>query len=282
MMRDRPPLTCVIDPTLALTQHGLSLTQQLAQEVELWIAREFWHILDNPIFYQQHPELVTPKEVGLAYPQRKGIDLDETLRSLQAWERFRRSQDLAGLNLFWLGDSPEKSYLPKRRSLDIFWRWELIAQSLDHKIELNQPNQGTDDVIPLFVRDTVALAASLDSVMILSHKRSTDFEQHLPPQICQILEQWGFLCKEITGKDSMVELERKALHHTLIQSNTAKFLWSGMHLAILHLLISVNPKMNIESSLMSVNSCSILEDSNVKEELKELPSINIKGFWYSL
>jgi hypothetical protein len=280
MMRDRPPLTCVIDPTLALTSHGLSLTQQLAQELELWIAREFWHILDNPIFYQQHPELVTPKAVGFAqYPQKTGISLDETLRSLQAWERFRRSQDLAGLNLFWLGDSPEKSYLPKNRSLDIFWRWELIAQSLDRSIELNQE---TDDVIPLFVRDTVALAASLDSVMILSHKRSADFEQNLPPQICQILEQWGFLCEEITANDSMVELERKALRRILVQSDTAKFLWSGLHLAILHLLISVNPEINMESSLISVNPCLILEDFNTKKRLKDLPSVNIKVFWYLL
>ncbi len=280
MMRDRPPLTCVIDPTLALTQYGLPLTQQLAQELELWIAREFWHILDNPIFYHQHPELVTPKEVGIAqYPQKTGINLDETVRSLKEWERFRRSQDLAGLNLFWVGDSPENSYLPKSRSLEIFWRWELIAQFLDHKIALNQR---TEDVISLFARDTVALAASLDSAIVLSHKRSTDFEQNLPPQICQTLEQWGFLCEEITVNDSMVELERKALHRIFIQSNTAKFLWSGMHLAILHLLISVNPNVDEESSLISVNSCSALENFNTKTRLKNLPSINIKGFWYLL
>jgi hypothetical protein len=279
-MRDHPPLTCVIDPTLALTQYGLSLTQQLAQELELWIAREFLHILDNPIFYQQHPELITPKEIGTAqYPEIEGSGLEETLRSLKEWERFRRSQDLAGLNLFWLGDSPEKSYLPKSRSLETFWRWELIAQSLDHKIALNQR---TNDVIPLFVRDTVALAASLGSAMILSHKRSTEFEQNLPPQICRTLKQWGFLCEEITENNSMVALEREALHHIFIQSNTAKFLWSGLDLAILHLLVSVKPKIGAESSLISIDSCSTFEEFNIKTEFRELPSINIKGFWYLL
>jgi hypothetical protein len=279
MMRDRPQFTCVIDPTLVLTQYGLSITRQLAQEVELWIAREFWQILDNPTFYLQHPELVKPREIGTAqYFEKTGIGLDETLRSLKEWERFCRSQDLAGLNLFWLGDSLEKSYLPKSRSLDILWQWELIAQALEQNTKLNQR---TDDVIPIFVRDTVALAASLGSAMILTHKRPIDFEQNLPPQTCQTLEHWGFPCEEITLNDPMVELERKALHHILVQSNTAKFLWSGVHLAVLHLLISVNHKINIEDSL-SVNLYSIFKDFNFNTSSKDLPSIEIKGFWYLL
>lgn len=280
MMRDRPQFTCVIDPTLALTQHGLSITQQLAQEIELWIAREFWRILDNPTFYLQHPELVTSNGMDAAqYAEKKHVAVEETVRSLQKWEQFRRSQDLAGLKLFWLGDSPEDSYLPTSRSLDLFWQWESIAQSLDRNIE---PRQETDRVIPLFVRDTVALAASLGSAMILTYQQPAEQEQDLPPQICQVLEQWGFPCGAITVNDSMVKMERKAFRRILVKTNTAKFLWSGVNLAVLHLLTSVNFKINTESDLMSVRSCSFLKDLALKTNFKDLPSVNTVGFWYLL
>jgi hypothetical protein len=280
MMRDRPQFTCVIDPSLALTQHGLSIAQQLAQEIELWIAREFWRILDNPTFYLQHPELLTPNGMGAAqHAEQKHVGVEETLRSLQKWEQFGRSQDLARLNLFWIGDSPEDSYLPKNRSLDTFWQWESIAQSLDRNIE---PIQAANNIIPLFVRDTVALAATLGSATILTYKQAANPEQNLPPQICQILEQWGFPCEAITINDSMVKLERKALHRILVKSNTAKFLWSGVNLAVLHLLTSVNFKTNTESDLMSVSSCSFSKDLALKTNFKDLPSVNTVGFWYLL
>jgi hypothetical protein len=280
MMHYHPQVTCVIDPTLALTQYGLSITRQLAQEVELWIAREFWHILDNPTFYLQHLELVVPSKIGAAqYPEKECSNLEETLRSLKEWEQFRRKNHLAGLNLFWLGDSPKESFLPSNRTLDIFWHWESIARSLDHYIELDRTKGNT---IPLFVRDTIALAASLDSTLILTHRRLTDIEQDLPPQMCQILEQWKISCQEIRFNDSMVELERNALHSLLVQTNTAKFLWSGVHLAVIHLLTSVNPEINKEFNLMSANLNSRLEDLNLNVELKGFLSMSIRGFWYSL
>jgi hypothetical protein len=278
MMRDLPRLAYVIDPTLALTQYRVSITQQLAQGMELWITREFWHILDNPAFYLQHPGLVTSKNMGTAqYPEKECIGLQETLRSLQEWEQFRRRTDLAGLNLFWLGDNLEESYLPKGRNLEIFWRWESIARSLDRKIDRHQT---TGDVIPLFVRDTVALVASLGSALILTHQRPTDFEEDLPPQICQVLERWDIPCQAIAPDNSMVKLERNALRQFLVQTNSVKFLWAGIRLTVLHLLISIPLELPPSAKLMPADSRSILEDLISEPKLQDLPSISARGFWY--
>jgi hypothetical protein len=278
MMRDRPRLTCVIDPTLALTQHGLLITQQLAQEMELWIAREFWHILDNPTFYLQHPGLITPKRRDAAqYPEKECIGLQETLRSLQEWQQFRQSTDLGGLNLFWIGDSLEESYLPKGRNFEIFWRWELIAQTLDCKIA---PYQTTDSIIPLFVRDTVALAASLGSALILTYERPTEFGGDSIPQICQILEHWDIPCQEIASDNSMVETERNTIRQIFTQTNTAKFSWASIHLIVLHLLISVSAKNPFFSKLILAESQFILEDIIDIQKYQNPPSMSGRGFWY--
>jgi hypothetical protein len=278
MMRDRPRLACVIDPILALTQYGVSITQQLAQEMELWIAREFLHILDNPTFYLQHPGLVTPKGMGtIQYPEKEYGGLQETLRSLQEWQQFRRGRDLAGLNLFWLGDNLQESYLPKSRNLEIFGRWESIARSLDCKIDHHRI---TGDVIPLFVRDTVALAASLGSALILTCQRPADFEQGLPPQLCRILEHWHIPCQEIAPNNSMVKLERNDLRQLLVQTNAAKFLWADIRLAVLHLLISVSLESPSFPNPVIADSQSILEDSIGQKNYQNPPLIIARGFWY--
>lgn len=278
MMCDRPRLTCVIDPTLALTQYGLSIAQQLAQETELWIVREFWHILDDPTFYLQHPGLIAPKSIGAAQsPEKECIGLQETLRSLQEWEQFRRRTDLAGLNLFWLGDNLKESYLPKNRNIEIFWRWELIAQLLDCKIN---SYQATNDVISLFVRDTVAMAASLGSALILTCQRLTDFEEDLPPQICQVLQYCDIPCQAIAPDNSMLELERNTLYQLFTETKTAKFLWAGVRLAVLHILISVPLEFQSFSKPISVGSQFIHEDLINKLKYQNHPSVSARGFWY--
>jgi hypothetical protein len=279
MMRDRPRLACVIDPNLALTQYGLSIARQLAQEMELWIAREFWHVLDNPAFYIQHPGLIAPKSIGAAQsPEQECIELQETLRSLQEWEQFRQGTDLTGLNLYWLGDNLKESYLPKNRNIEIFWRWESIAQLLDCKIDRYRP---IDDIINLlFVRDTVAMAASLDSALILTYQRPTEFEENLPPRICQILEYCDIPCQAIALDNSMVELERNTLCQLFTRTKTAKFLWAGVRLAVLHILISVPLEFHLLSKPISADSQFIHEDLINKLKYQNHPSISARGFWY--
>ncbi len=94
--------SCVIDPSLALSQHGLLLVRHIAQSIEVWIGREFLHILDNASFYQQQPHLLvsdflmTDNQLDRAYGS-----LQVTLWALKEWKKFRMTTDLANLNLFW-------------------------------------------------------------------------------------------------------------------------------------------------------------------------------------
>jgi len=127
---DLQPLTCVIDPALALSPCGLSLVKQLGRVMDLWVGREFWHIIENSDYYLQQPELITPRDTSEKTFGQGRTTQEETISSLKEWQRFRIANDLVGLNLFWVGDSPGDSYLPKSRNPEIFWRWESMASLL--------------------------------------------------------------------------------------------------------------------------------------------------------
>jgi hypothetical protein len=245
--------------------------------MELWMVRELRHILENSAFYLQQPEVITPR--GLTpekTPEQQRHALEETLWSLKEWEKFRLQRDMAGLNLFWLGDTPEESLLPKHRNLDIFWHWEAIANTLNDQLNLLQT---TDYLLPLAFRDTAALAASLESAFILTHQPHADFERNLPPEICQTLESWGISCQFLTSENSVVALERDYLHQLLIDTDTAKFLWAGAHLAVVHLIFPLRAEIHQQSQQLLTNRLSPNESVHAPESYDN-SWINTKGFWY--
>jgi hypothetical protein len=43
--------SCVLDPSLFFSHYGLLLVQSLGEALDLWVARELWHMLDNLDFY---------------------------------------------------------------------------------------------------------------------------------------------------------------------------------------------------------------------------------------
>lgn len=227
--------SCVIDPTLALSQHGLRLVQQIAQSIEVWIGREFLHILDNASFYQQQPHLLisdtlmTDHQLDRAYGS-----IQVTLWALKEWERFRLNTDLANLNLLWLGDNPKESLLPKGRNPELFWRWEAIAHALeqrgDHHSSENLP-------LMLAFRDTVALAATLGSAFILTHRSPEEIEKNYQPAICRALQQWKIPLRLLSGKDPLVMMERHLLRQLMLQTQATKLLWTGLQLVVLHLIV---------------------------------------------
>ena len=274
------PQTCIIDPALALSAHGVPLIKQLREVIELWVVRELWHILDNTNFYFQHPELITPRGIDSSRtPKQERIALEETLWSLKEWERFRMWTDLAGLNLFWLGDSIRESLLPKSRNLEIFWQWEALTKSLDSQLDQSQT---TDYVLPLAFRDTVALAASLDSAFILTYQQKADFENNLPPEICKTLEFWGVPCQLLTPGDSLVSIERDYLRQLLITTGTTKLLWAGLHLIVLHVFVPESAKCNILSQKLPFSSSTFAEHRADNIKLQNTSWIGAKGFWYLL
>ncbi|OUC11779.1 MAG: hypothetical protein B0A82_26705 [Alkalinema sp. CACIAM 70d] len=272
--------TCVIDPVLALSECGIPLIQQLGKRLELWVVRELWNILDSPTFYLNQPELITPR--GLASersPKQERHALETTLSSLEAWAAFRSETDLSGLQLFWLGDSPKESLLPSHRNLELFYRWEAIATSLDCPLELLRIRSS---ILPLAFRDTIALTISLGAAFILSYQSSTDFEQHLPPEICRTMEVWGMTCQPLPSDDAVVARERETLHQLLISTGLAKYLWAGTNLIVLHLIEPPGSKQ-LRQPVPAYQDVPTGVDQLAKAPplTRELWN-KTRGFWYSL
>lgn len=274
------PQTCIIDPALALSAYGVPLIKQLGEVMELWVVRELWHILDNSNFYLQYPELITPRgSNSFRTPKQERMGLEETLQSLKKWERFRMETDLAGLNLFWLGDSIKESLLPKTKNLEVFRQWEALTKSLDTQIDQSQTE---DYILPLAFRDTIALAASLNSAFILTYQQEADFEKNLSPEICQTLEAWGISCNVLTPIDSLVSTERDYLQQILISTGITKFLWSGLHLTVLHIFLPEIAKETMLSQQFALSLAKSQENELANFRLQNQPWIDAKGFWYSL
>jgi hypothetical protein len=277
---NHPCWSCAIDPALALSPYGVPLVKQLGEAITLWVGRELWHILNNPNVYLQQPELVIPKSIA---SERKSDEesaaLEETLRSLREWKKVRLETDLAGLNLFWIGDSLSESFIPKGKNLDNFWRWESFASSLDERLDQSKI---ANSVLTLAVRDTAALAASLESTFILTYQNSKDFAINLPPDICKALENWGIPCQVLTPQDSIFALERNYLHQLLISAGVAKLLWTELHLAVLHLVVPGTSAIGISLYSSQAMQSSPIENSAVNLELNKNLWTGAYGFWYQL
>lgn len=186
---------------------------------------------------------------------------------------------MAGLNIFWLGDKPQESFLPKDADFDIFERWELVANLLD--TQTNQP-QSQDYILPLAFRDTMALTISLGSAFILTYQAPSEYsEQNFPPEICRALETWGIPCQYLTAQDSMIAIERDYWHHLLIRTDTAKLLWAGVRLVILHLLVPVVPGLYKQTEQLHTSSFTLLQNLS-GNPLNSFSSAwsGAKGFWY--
>ncbi|KAM3090262.1 hypothetical protein ACKFKG_30185 [Phormidesmis sp. 146-35] len=269
---------CIIDPTLAFSQYGVTLIKHLGEVMDLWVVQELWNILDNPTLYLQQPELITPQGISLKRtPEQERIALEETLQSLREWERFRSETDLTKLNLFWLGDSPQESLLPTSRKLEIFWRWEAISHLLNQQFAQSQT---TDYLLPLAFRDTIALALSLESAILLTRLSPEDLDINSPPEICKYLEEWDITCKPLSIQDNLVAEERNYFRQLLVETNTAKVVWAGVNLAVVHLLSLTLPEPQVSSRQIHKAEMSAIQESGGHPTLQFAHWNKVKGFWY--
>lgn len=205
---------CVLDPALFLSSYGLLLVQLLGEVLELWLARELWHMLENPSSYlvQQH-----------------------RMYALHDWAIVQANTLPTDLNLFWIGDRPADSFMPKGSDPHLIPRWEALARSLDQRLQEKSPL--SDLMAPAF-RDTAALAAILGSAFILTcQPTSAPGNSDAPPEICQVLAQWGIPCQEINPLDAIATIERQNLLQLMVATGFSKYLWTGLNLAVLHLLV---------------------------------------------
>ncbi|WP_287128680.1 hypothetical protein [Candidatus Cyanaurora vandensis] len=234
----------VLDPTLALSPHGLTLAQRLGGLLELWVVRELWHILDNTYFYLHQPEQVFADALRCS-PQ-------QLIRALQQWERVRLETDLVGLKLHWIGDGVSESLLPEGTPPQLIAQTEALACALD------QPQ-----LLPA-LRDALALAAALGTAFILTH-----CHQDQPPAVCLALQRCGMTCQRLGVDDPLVVIERDQLQQLLVQAGLAKLLWSGLELAVLHLVV---PDVSLPPTELT-----FLESFTPPN-----PWQSAQGFWYPL
>jgi hypothetical protein len=269
---------CVLDPSLFLSHYGVLLVQSLGNVLELWVARELWHILDNPSFYLTQPEWVIPQTELELSPELQTVAQQRRAQALRRWELLRVQTPLVDLNLFWIGDLPADSFLPDGSDPQLIAHWEAIAQSLDQRLRQQSRNS---PIITLAFRDTAALAAVLGSAFILTYQASgTSEKANTPPEICQMLERWGIPCQQIDALDAIAVVERENLLQLMISTGLSKFLWSGLNLIVLHLFVPSAFTTGCHTQL------SRATPSWDEGEILEAGLLDCwegaKGFWYRL
>ncbi|MGF1614508.1 MAG: hypothetical protein ACFCVA_11535 [Gammaproteobacteria bacterium] len=263
---------CVLDPTLALSLYGLPLVNRLGRVMEVWVARELWHILDNTNFYLQRPDslLAVGGEDLSAISARSHV----VIHALREWERIRLENDPARQNCYWIGDGPMESFLPEGQDSEIVSRYEAIAASLDRRLS-------DTGALPSAYRDTAALAVSLPAAFILTHI-SDQPSASQAPGMCEVLADWGVPCRSIAVADPWRETESDLLRQMLVQAGLGKWVWSGLRPAVLHLAA---PEALMARGF-SNDALGFMENELADFESAEEAPVDCwrdaRGFWYAL
>lgn len=224
----------VLDPGLCLGVAGPALVQRLSRQAELWIVRELWHILDNSYFYCRHPAALLSESAGEAQPRaapgqplaaggepsRPPADLASLGRTLRTWERLRVTTDLAGLELFWLGDGLSESLLPEGTPAAVHQAHERLVRSLDERLHPSTPLESAR-------RDALALSMALGGVPVLA---ALDGGQL--PGLLEWLPQGAAGCRGV--RDEWAARLRADWHDALLTAHCAPMLWSGLRLALVY------------------------------------------------
>lgn len=275
----RPKL--VLDPWLCLSAYGPALVQRLQAHAELWLVREFWHILDNSHYFMQHPTSLLTESAGSPSPNEYralfGRAAEEQLlapvaaaarpsalelrRSLEFWDGLRLSSDLLGLRLFWLGDGLSESLIPEGSPPQLHPLHERFVEWLDARLAPRSPLQCAQ-------RDAVALSMALGDVPILSLAEAGEPGLELQ----RFLDESQVECKRIDDQDALLELERETWRALLVRANCASLVWSGLNLALFH--------VSSESSLLTADTESSEQAELPRSTLAqtEVPRI----FWHAL
>jgi hypothetical protein len=230
-------LSCVIDAELALSRYGLLFVTRLAEELDVWLVRALWQLLDNTQFFLANPGDLLPSneedEPSRSLRRRECEALVDTLRQ---WEAARLQTDLAGLRLFWAGDARCESMLPKDVDKGLVERFEVLAAELDDR---TSSAPATHDLVQNCRRDTAALATALIrhrpivfSICGRDGGSGTDAE----PGLCAFLRESGIDCRRVRAHPHATAIKRH-LFEIFARSGALELLWAGLQLAALHLIV---------------------------------------------
>lgn len=223
---------CVLDPALALTRNGLALARGLAQLVDVWLVNEFWRILDNTFVYTDRPEAMMPPPA--LHPSVIG-DPIELRDALLAWERIRYATDPHGLKFNWAGERADESQLAPGTPAGVVEQWSVLAAGLESRLAADG-----DFACPLVAgwRDAVALAAALRGAFILTTHGAAEGREPHPPALCRLLEMAGIAVTDMGGwNDPRLAIERTFIDTVLVHAGVAKYLWAGLPLAVVTLVV---------------------------------------------
>jgi hypothetical protein len=275
----RRRLRCVVDPYLCLTERGAELVYGLAGVAEIWLATELLAILDSWLLYDGEPELLLPSPEGhhpAEAPERRAHE-DELRHALRAWLRHRDEAGLGGARLHWVRDAVRESRLPEGLDESIVPRWEAMAEALDVRMSMARECSG-----PMLaaLRDAAALAALLTGAVLLSARDPA--QPGAPPLLCRRLEAWDLPCRQLDAGDDLAMLQRSLMLQVLVEAGLAGFVWSGMRLVLVHLVVPGRSRLSFAQPGFGAPG----EDSDFLTELAPRPIRGVlegaRAFWYDL
>jgi hypothetical protein len=222
--------SCILDPALLLlTRFGPMLVQRLGALVELWLARTFWRVLDDSETCLQRPDRLVP--AGWL-PNAGGGFASASSDSLRVWERIRARTDLCGLRFRYVGDNLMSSALPDQREPDLLQRFESLESAL--LARLGEWPHGEPEGYDAWLGavDALALAGTLGSVCVLT----LHDPERRQPALAAALERFDGAPTFVASGDDLMEYEREQINRLLVQAGAAPLVWSGLDLAVAHVV----------------------------------------------
>ena len=131
------------------------------------------------------------------------------------------------------------------------------------------------------LRDLAALAVARPAC-ILTYRSAEEVVSNLPPVICNSLNQWNIPCHAVAPTNAIAELEREQFRTLLVQSGLAKFLWAGLNLTVLHLVVPAAATLNPTADWSDDYAFAETESLEVPSESSAHLWENAQGFWYSV
>jgi hypothetical protein len=221
-------LSCILDLRLALSRYGLMLAWRLSRELDVWLYRSFWALLDDAELYLREPDALLG---GIAGGFGPPLDLGAATEALAQWEPARLEDNVPSFPFYYVGDLRYESRLPPGTDAGLIDRFERLAAALHARAADTAP-AGLEPQLDCW-RDAAALHGALAHArpLILTVREEHD----APPALCRFLAHAGVDCHRLDWPAAEHPM-RNHLLPVLIRTGAAELLWAGLPLAAVHLV----------------------------------------------